>query len=262
MRRAPLALALVVVPLALAACGGGGGKHASTSSSVSPAAAVKAAALKATKAGSEHAVLKVSAVTGGQNVTLTGSGDFDSGTKQGSLHVDLSAAGISSTIDEVLTGTVVYLKSPLFSAFIPGGKTWLKIDLQRAASAQGLNLSALMAQNPTESLQALQGLKSVRTIGTEQLATGNATHYRAQIDAAKLPAAVRSSVHTGAYDVWVGDDGYVDRVRTSVHSGAGSQKATATVVVDLSGYGKSVKIDVPSAADTFTSTGSIPGLGG
>jgi hypothetical protein len=60
----------------------------------------------------------------------------------------------------------------------------------------------------------------------------------------------------GVYDVWVGSDGYVHRVRSVVAATSGT-KVTATST--LSGFGDPVTVNVPPAASTYTSTnGTLP----
>jgi hypothetical protein len=247
------ALALLAFPLALVACGGGS-KH--RTSNESPQSAVEKAALKTDQAGSEHLALKATANAGGQQVVVTGSGVFNTKRHLGSLHVDLNAGAVTATLDEVLDGTILYVKSPLLAAALPKGKTWFKVDLKKAGKAGGVDLSQLTAQDPAQALTYLRSLKNATKVGTEQVDGVSTTHYTAQIDTSKLSAAAAAQVGTGTYDVWVGGDGYVHRVRLVTTAGA---KVSATS--DLSDFGSSVKVTVPSAAQSYA-TNKIPGLGG
>jgi hypothetical protein len=252
MRR--VALALVALPLALAACGGGSKSPAKTGGSAQ--SIVENAALKTVQAGSEHLTLKATANAAGQQLVVAGSGAFDTKRHLGSLHVDLNAGPITAALDEVLDGTILYVKSPLLAAAIPPGKTWLKVDLKKAGKAGGVDLSTLTAQDPAQALTYLRSLKGVTKIGAEQVDGVSTTHYRAQIDVAKLSPAAAAQVGAATYDVWVGDDGYIHRVRVVASSGA---KVTATS--DLSDFGAAVKVTVPTAAQSYA-TNKIPGLGG
>jgi LppX/LprAFG-like lipoprotein len=248
----PALLVLVLLPVGLVACGGGS-KHTTTGT---PQTAVEDAALKTQQAGSEHLGLSATADAAGQQVAITGTGDFDTKRHLGSLHVDLNAGGINATLDEVLDGNILYVKSPLLAAAIPHGKTWFKVDLAKAGKAGGVDLSQLTAQDPAQALNYLRSLKGATKIGTEQVGGTSTTHYRAQVDTAKLSAAAAAQVGDATYDVWVGDDGYIHRVRVTTTSGA---KVTATS--DLSDFGTAVKVKVPSAAQSYATT-KIPGLGG
>jgi len=264
MRRLAVVLVLLSLPLAAAACGGSSkAKAPSASSGAAAIAVVTAAAKKSALAGSEHLTLKVGGKASGQEIVVTGAGDFDNKQHVGMLHVDFSAAGISASIDAVLSSTDMYLKSSLFSVLLPAGKSWLKLDLKKAASAQGLSLNTLLSQDPTHSLTALQSLTGATKVGTEQVDGVETTHYRARIDLSKLPAAPTASpAAPSTYDAWVGGDGYVHRVRTHIVTGSGKQKSVVTLTADLADFGKSVSVAVPPAAQTLTSTGSLPGLGG
>jgi hypothetical protein len=254
--------ALVALPLVVVACGGGSTTKetlpSTPVSTQSSADAVRTAASKAVLAGSERAVLKLNGAADGQWLRLNGSGGFDNRSGKGTFHLEYTVAGLAGTLDEVVSGTTVYVKSPLFSAFAPDGKTWLRLDARQAAASQGFDLSTFLAQNPARALRALRSLKDVTRIGREDLESGAATHYRARVAASALPNSLRS----GPYDVWIGDDGYIHRVRTTLDAKASGRRAAATVVVDLSEFGKPVHVSVPAAAETFTANGVFPGLKG
>ena len=97
MRRLAVVLVLLSLPLAAAACGG-------SSKSKAPSATQRGgrdrsrqeAAKKTALAGSEHLTLTVGGSASGQQIVVTGAGDFDNKQHVGSLHVDFSAAGISA----------------------------------------------------------------------------------------------------------------------------------------------------------------------
>jgi LppX/LprAFG-like lipoprotein len=260
MRRA--LLALLVLPLA--ACGGSS-KSGGQPSNMTPLAYVKSAATKTAQTTSEHITLKGSATVGATLVTIDGAGDFDNAKKLGSLHVDFSAGGLGGTLDEVLNGTTIYLQSPLLTSNLPKGKSWLKLDLQKAAP-KGLDLSALTSQSPTKLLSQLQAAGSVTKLGDETINGAATTHYRAQLDVSKLPKAAALAHATYApLDIWIGkDDGYVRRMHLAYTIKAANASTQSFVVtVDFSDFGKSVSVSVPPASATANGTGqAIPGLGG
>lgn len=236
MRRlAPLVL---LVPLA-AACGGG---SKSPASSAAPIDAVKAAAQKTYAAGSEALTLSANVDASGQSIALSGNGAFDTKTARGSIHLDVNAAPISTTVEEVLMGTAVYLKSPLVTGGLPGGKTWLKLDLAKV-HVSGLDLQSLLAQDPGAELKRLQTLKSATKVGSDNIGT----HYKVHATTGTI----------SAYDVWVGNDGYIHRVVVAQAS------PKVSVTIDLSKFGEKVTAAAPPAGQVYESkTGSIPGLGG
>jgi len=241
MRRAAL---LVLLVLPLAACGGG--SKSSSNNASTPVEAVKAAAQKTYAAGSEALSLTASVDAAGQAVALSGHGAFDTKGRRGSMTLGVDAGPISTTVDEVLSGTDVYLKSPLLVAGLPAGKTWVKIDL-RKVHLSGVDLQSLLAQDPSAQLKMLEALKSAKKVGTEQVGGVSTTHY-----------AVETTQKTlSDYDVWVGDDGYIHRVQV------GETSPKLAVTVDLSKFGQAVTAKVPPASEVYVSkNGSIPGLGG
>jgi len=262
MRRLTIALVLLSLPLAVTACGGSSKPKAPSASSGAAAIdVVKGAAQKTDLAGSEHLVLNVGGSASGQRLAVTGTGDFDNKAHIGSLHLNVSAAGVATSIDAVLDKTDMYLKSPLFAALLPAGKTWMKLDLQQAGAAKGLNLNAILSQDPTQSLAALQSLEGATQVGTATIDGVSTTHYRARIDLSKLSAAAKAAAPS-TYDAWIGGDGYVHRVRSHIVTGSGTTKTAVTLTVDLSGFGKAVAIAVPPAAQTAVSKSGLPGLGG
>ena len=235
------AVVLLVVPVVLAACGGGT-KHPTGSSTA--LGDIEAAALKTMQAGTEHLALRATASSGNQTVVLSGPGAFDTKSGQGSMHVNLAVGTLTAPLDEVLDGTDAYIRSPLLTAALPAGKKWLKVDLAKAGAAAGFNLSVLGAQDPGKALSYLRNLKDVTVVGKETVGGVSTTHYRAV------------AAGSATYDAWVGDDGYIHRIRVVSTSGA---KVSATT--DLSRFGSTVHVKVPSAAESYA-TNSIPGMGG
>lgn len=237
MRRA----LLVLIVLPLAACGGS--KKNTSETNISPTKAVHEAAAKTAAQNGEHIVLNGTAALSGQQVVVTGNGDFKSHT--GMFHLNFSAGGLSGTIDAVLDGTKLYLRSPLLQSAGTNGKPWLEVDLAKAKSTgTAATLSAVAAQDPTRTLEELGGLSHVTKIGDEQVGGVATTHYRGRLPA----SATRPG---GTYDVWVGSDGYVHRVRVSSRIAAG---ATLDATTDLSDFGKNVTVKVPPASQTKTTS--------
>lgn len=266
MRR--LALLLMLVPLA-AACGGGHKSSGTTTAGVSPVAFVKGAAHKTAQAPSEHIKLQGTTKVSGQAIALNGQGDFDNAKKLGSVHATFTAGGLNGAIDEVVNGTTIYLKSPLFGAALPAGKTWLKLDLEKFGQSQGIDLSALTSQNPADALDQLARTGSVTEVGDETIGGADTTHYRAHIDPSKVPQGKKlqalANAKYGPVDLWIGkDDGYVHRMHTSYTVKPTGTTAAQSVAftMDFSDFGKMVDVSVPPAAQTVDATkAAISGVG-
>jgi hypothetical protein len=254
----------LLIALPLAACGGGS-KSSGQPSNMTPVAYVKSSAAKTAQTPSEHVALKGSLTVGGTLVTIDGTGDFDNAKKLGSTHADFSAGGLSGTLDEVLNGTTIYLQSPLLTSNLPKGKTWLKLDLRKAAP-KGVDLSALTTQSPTKLLSQLQASGNVTKVGDETINGTATTHYRGKLDVSKLPAVAALAHATyGPFNIWIGkDDGYVHRIQTAYTIKVANASAQSiALTVDFSDFGKSVSVSVPPASAAADGTGqAIPGLGG
>jgi hypothetical protein len=252
-----VALLLLVLPLGATACGGGKKSSTTTTSASSPLDAVRAAAEKTAKTGSMQLAL-TAAATGSTQIAVAGAGGFDTANHQGKLHLHFSTSGISSTLDVVLSGTDLYVSSPLFSLTLPSGKSWIKLDLTKGASVGGVDLSSLLSQDPAQALDALENASTAVAVGTVKLGSIVATHYTATVEKASS-----STKAAGVYNVWVGQDGYIHRVRTTIAGGSGSSTGVVTATSTLAGFGQPVTVTVPPASQTVDSTnGSIPGLGG
>ena len=252
-RQLTVAVALVVLPLAAVACGGGK-KTSSPTTTVTAASAkqaVQAAAEKTAKAGSLKLVISAGTTASGAPIVVHGAGAFDTTVHKGQLHLAFSAAGIQSTASVILDGTTLYLRSPLFAFGLPSEKKWIEVDLQKGAKAAGIDLSKLLGQDPAQTLDQLKSVSTVTEIGPAQVGGVSATRYRAHVTANSAGTAA-----AGVYDVWVGSDGYVHRVRSVVVAKSGT-KVTATST--LSGFGDPVTVTLPPPASTYTSTtGTLP----
>lgn len=257
MRRAAL---LLCAPLALAACGGSGGSSSrdrtitgSTGSlpSLSATGIVNQAIAKGTKVP-VHAAFTGVVTTSGQQIRMSGSGDVDSKTRQGSMRVTMGLDGERIPFDEVLRGDTVYASSEFFQSFLPSGKKWLEISLS-SASNLGAAGFALTSQPG-----AVPPLQDVRSDGGGK--------YSGRVDEAKLTPAAKAALKSthvafGAIDVWVGGDGYVRRVRIVSTSTAGGAKARAVLTTTLSHYGETVHVTIPPASETVNANKlSIPGF--
>jgi hypothetical protein len=185
---------------------------------------------------------------------MSGSGDVDSTTRVGTMHITMGLAGQQIPFDEVLHGETVYASSSFFQSFLPSGKKWLEISLS-SSSNLGAAGFALTSQPG-----AVPPLKDVRSEGGGK--------YTGRVDESKLTPAAKAALQSthvsfGAVDVWVGSDGYVRRVRIASTSSAGGAKARAVLTTTLTNYGETVHVTVPPASETVNASKlDIPGFSG
>jgi hypothetical protein len=213
-----------------------------------------------------------------------GDGAYDADGKRlrMTFTVPFGNAGSTMKMDlltDASSGMVVYLRFPLLSAFLPQGKTWVKVDVARAASAKGIDLDQLVQTtqtNPAELLSTLVHSKGSQKVGDETIDGVAATHYRVTVDpqealVGKLTGELRTrleqllakqSIHELPVDVWVDGDDLVRRLKLDVPRLASSSTAggPVTFVEDLSGYGDPVTVELPAAAGVVdASNGKLGG---
>ncbi len=263
MRGAALLSVVLAATLALAACGGS--KQTTSTSvpaqSLSPTAYSRTAFTK-TGTTTLHVTFSGSVKTSGQSIGLSGSGDFDSAARTGTMDISITLGTQHLPLTEVLDGENVYVSSSLLSSFLPSGKTWLKASVASAAKTLGPSSFALTSPG------TLPALKNVRKIGSATVDGTQTTEYRGVLDASKLPKAARAALGKGKVtfrpvDVWIGSDGYVHRARIALSSGAGGTQADVVLTTTLSKFGEKVSVKVPPASETVdASTLNLSGLGG
>lgn len=236
-----------VLTLALAGCGGG----ASGSEKIALAAA------KTSKVGSIEAEFTVS----GAGVEGRGTGIFNTGDKgSGQLTMTVRNGQQTAKVDTVITGTVLYMRSPAFSQ-LTGGKQWLKLDLGKIARQRGIDLGSLLntSPTPTSALAYLSGSGGkVEKVGSEQVQGVDTTRYHTTVDLERAAARAKgtarqslkrvirvSGVKKVPVDVWIDDKGFVRKVVYET-SGGGSQAVRVTM--ELHDFGSRVPIRPPPKA--------------
>jgi hypothetical protein len=243
---------------------------------------VASAATKSGNAGGAKVALTVAVDSPKGSFDVSANGVIDQG--QADITADLSqllaAGGIPAGNGSVEVrylqengDPVVYVNAPALTAMIPGGKSWVRLDLQQAGKAAGVDLNQLLsqaAQNPADVLAMLRSVGSVQTVGTEAVDGASTTHYKATIDLAKAadtvggPAkdAVQHLIDQGGpssvpADVWIGADGLVRKVTVDETVSNDGQTGTAHLTLDLSDYGSAVNVTAPPTGDTLDATSLV-----
>lgn len=270
-------LVLVPMALALAACGGGSGGGGGGALSLDP---VASAATKTAKSGGEHMTFRVRIRPPGPgpSLSITGSGDFDVSRHVGRATLQFSGLPqIGGPAEEIVDGSVVYVRFPFLEGRLPSGKHWLKVDLEKQARAMGIDLNALMQNSTTDPTQLLRYLEAASTgvekIGPERVAGVATTHYSATVDFDKLARArpnEKSSIKrleqlTGVQyvpvDVWIDRDHYVRKVKESIEMHLlppGGATTRMVMSFELSTFGKHVSV-TPPPVDEVVDASSLGG---
>ena len=271
-RIAPIAaaLALAAVAVVLTGCGAAG-----------VADPVAAAATKSAQAGGVHISTSITMTfpSGSQGV-ITGEGTFDQ--THGELTVDMSnvlqntplpigtGAGIKARYLTEAGDPVIYLYMPFLASQLPQGKTWIRVDLQKAGSGLGVNFNELLGQagqSPTQVLDLLRASGGVTEVGPDIVDGTKVTQYHADVDLRKAlslkgvsESAIQQLLDAGApaevpVDVWFGDDdGLVRQVRSTSTATLGGQTVTTASLTTLSHWGTAVSVEAPPADKVYDAT--------
>ena len=227
---------------------------------------VFAAAKRTADARSSLFDMQMTVEVGGQRVAISGSGAMR-GQDTAKLTMRTSAAGKSVAFDMLMlreAGRVVmYMRSPAFNASLPKGKTWMRVDLDGAASKLGIDYSELI--ETSRMLGPLEhGLVSTKRVGRATVAGKPATQYRAVVDtkraAKEVPAFAKQlraieragvSLPRLTEDVWVGSDGRISRVGFSIPFVQQGVTAKSSMTMTYRAYDVPVSVSAPPRAQVF-----------
>jgi hypothetical protein len=216
--------------------------------------------------------MKGTVTTGGQPVPLSGRGAIDRKNQRGAFTTKTTFGDKAFTVQQVIDKQLLYFRSSLFAGKLPGGKSWMKVDLAEAAKTPGLDLDALSAsgpsQDPASGLDYLQGAGAAKKLGTAKVDGVATTHYRVQVDlkrAAKRGAsasakralnrliATLGGPTTLPVDVWVDDHHLVRRQRVGYTATVVGKTSQFDITTDYTAYG--AKLDAHAPADSATYDG-------
>lgn len=262
---------MVIVAVIVLATGG-------SAPTVPPATITQAADVTGHVAGADVSG-SVNVNAAGHSISMRLSGYESLAHHDGLLRFNVSGApGLSSSASAFemrFRYPVFYMRSPLFSSALPGGKQWIKFNVATLLSRQGINPTLLSSaqSDPTQYLQYLRAVSGgVQNLGTEQIRGVSTTHYHAVSDlsryAALLPADKRAAAQktfsqleqiTGTrripMDVWVDSHHLVRqmRIQLGLHPNTGTlagQSVNESVTVDLFNFGPKPAVATPPAGQT------------
>src|SRR5947209_11025683 len=276
-----IALAAAVALVAAAASGCG------ASSTVDPVA--DAAQVTGLTRGAQVSMTLTMTLPTGQTVMTPGVGAFDFRGRRGRLSFDFSSlssltggrlGGAHPTLRELIVYPNVYLRAPFLTRSLPGGKQWLKIDVQAAARRlTGVDPTQLSTQNgPGDQLQQLRAASGAHVVGRDVVRGVATTRYHGTVDLRRLPdrlppaqrAAARQGIDrlialTGSssypVDVWVDAHRRILRERQSMSLKVNGQRVQMTIAMDLFDYGTQVAVTAPPASQVFDATSAVPAAG-
>jgi hypothetical protein len=278
-------LAALLAGVAAYGCGGSSGPSAV----LDPLA--KAASTTSSAQGAKLAMhLQVNLGSLGGPFAMDGTGHVN--FKNGESEMTMSLSGLpaaassvfpaGSTITERFTGGKVYVGSPAFAGKLPGGASWMAVDVAAAAGKLGLDPQSLASgqSNPAQFLQYLQASGgNVRAAGTETVRGVRTTRYTGSIDlrkaASHLPgsggAAAKQAVEkligqlgigSLPVQVWVDAHQLVRRIEVDLPLNVAGQRLEAGVVVEFFDFGTARSVQAPASSETYeVSSGSLSSAG-
>jgi hypothetical protein len=217
---------------------------------------------------------------GGNSIAMSAEGYFDERKHSGEMTMDLSGVpGISalpgggSSIKMIFLYPVIYMNMPFLAGKLPAGKTWMKLDISKAAQAAGIDtsqLGSLDQQDPTKFLDYLRASSgAVVSLGSQSVDGVPTTHYSATLQlsrildrlpgdqqaAAKATLEKLGSAGNIPVEVWVDTQGRVRRMQMSLSGLAGATGPTAglggSITIDFTSYGPVPAIVPPPAGQVF-----------
>jgi hypothetical protein len=227
---------------------------------------VVAAAKRTADARSSVFDMQMRVQAAGTLMTIDASGAMR-GTDNAKMTMRMSAAGANTSIDMRMLREdgrlVMYMRSQTFTATLPKGKSWMRLDLDLAASRLGVDYSQLIETSRT--LGPLEhGLVSTKRVGTAAVLGEQTTRYRAVIDTKRAAKAVpafakqlRTIERAGAKvprlteDVWVGRDGRLRRVGVSFPFVQQGVRATSSLTMTFRAYDVPISVSAPPRAQVF-----------
>jgi hypothetical protein len=296
-RRSALGAAVVATSVALAGCGGDKDDDAAPAAKTTPAVTMPAATTPAAPAEAEAPAAKPVPVAGdpvgravaalarqkgglavsmrgsikapGLDSELSGKGRIDRRSHRGTFKVVTSIQNQKVPIRTVMDGRSVYLSSDVFKGRLPGKRSWMKIDLAKAARQKGFDLAALgtngPSQDPSQVLDYLRGAGRATQVGTETVRGVKTTHYRATADLRRAKAKSTTSASkiaiqqlldslagktTMPVDVWIDGRHRILRERVRYTAELKGSPNAMDFTTDFTGFDVAVKADVPPASDT------------
>jgi hypothetical protein len=229
----------------------------------------KAAAVAAAQTGGVAVKMRGTIDAHGVKQALKGNGTVDRRDGRGMFTLATSINGHSIPIREVMDGRSIYVTSKLFANRLPGKKSWMRINLAKAAKTEGFDLSALgtngPSQDPAQILAYLKGAGVSKKVGTEKVGGVATTHYRVTVDLKKARANSESKASKASIDqllktlgsdttipveVWVDADHHVRRERVSYSATIRNVQTGLDFTTEFTDFGAPVKVDTPPAGDT------------
>jgi hypothetical protein len=275
LRRTLALLCLALCPVALAGCGG-------DTLSFDP---VASAATKTAQTESARVAFQANmSMEGIGGFSFSGSGVFDGKSRSGALNIKFNMPQLAQTqlggnptmnmIVDGSDGLIMYMRSPMFDRQLPAG-SWVKMDLEKLAKKQGIDMSQLMNANqadPSQTLAMLRASKDAHVMNYDRVHGVLTTHYMLKLDLERLAKENTSmsksieqlmdmtDAESFPAEAWIDDKGNVRKLKIDMSMSAptgGEIKMTMTE--ELYDFGVNVTIQPPPASQVVDMSALLGG---
>jgi hypothetical protein len=274
-RRALALLCLALCPLAVVGCGGD-----TLSFDPVASAATKTAETRSARVAF-HANMSLEGIGG---VSFSGSGVFDGKSRSGALNMKFNMPqaaqtqlGANPTMNMIFDGSdglTLYMRSPMFDRQLPAG-SWIKMDLEKLAKQQGIDMSQLMNANqadPSQTLAMLSASKDARVMNYDRVRGVFTTHYQLNLDLKRLAKGNKAmgksleqlrdmtDVDSFPAEAWIDKQGNVRKltIDMSLNAPTGGE-LRMTMTEELYDFGVNVTIQPPPASQTVDMSALLGG---
>jgi hypothetical protein len=213
---------------------------------------------------------------GGQTIPMSGSGAFDIPGHRMRMDLSMSVPPLGSMqMTELLDGTTIYMRVPSqIAQHMPGGKQWMKLDLESFGKSRGVDLNQLMQanqSNPADMLQSLKAVGNSHAVGKENIGGVPTTHYAATIDLSKAAGRIpdkqtvaslkqmfsQAGLNSVPMDVWIDRAGRVRRESMTMSSSQFSMQ----MKLDFTRFGVPVETTPPPSDQVLDAGAMLGALG-
>jgi hypothetical protein len=201
-------------------------------------------------------------------VTMNGRGIFDGRSKTGWMNATVNVPPQARTqlggdpkmemIFDASDGVVMYMRSSM----IPGvpANSWVKMDLEKLAKEQGVDLNSLMNANqadPNQTLKMLLASSGARVSGSDRVRGVQTTRYSFRVDLNRLAKENKelrealdqmiqvSGVDSFPAEAWIDGQGRIRRLKIGMTMRSSQASGTITMVEEFYDFGVRATIFPP-----------------
>ena len=223
-------------------------------------------------------------IDGVGGMAFSGAGIFDGRSRTGALNmrftlpadVQAQLGVVDPTMQMIMDGRhglVMYMRSQLFRTL--AADKWVKLDMEKLAKKQGIDLSSVMDANradPSQTLQMLMASKDAHPIGFDRVRGVFTTHYTLNVDLGRLAKGSKelgktyemlrklTGVQSYPAEAWIDDQGRVRRLKIDMSfNGPTGGAFTMSMSEDLYAFGVKVNVQPPDASQVVDASALLPG---